>query len=38
MNWSVVIYSFVIMLFTAYFFARGKYTYAGPVEYIRKDI
>lgn len=38
MNWSVVIYSFVVMLFTAYFFAHGRHKYAGPVEYVRKGV
>ncbi|KAK5120617.1 hypothetical protein LTR85_005975 [Meristemomyces frigidus] len=38
MNWSVVIYGFVVILFTLYFFIRGKDQYAGPVAYVRKGI
>jgi len=36
MNWSVVIYGFIVALFTIYFFVRGRHQYAGPVEYVRK--
>lgn len=38
MNWSVVIYGFVVILFTVYFVVRGRHQYAGPVEYVRKGI
>lgn len=38
MNWSVIIYGAVIILFTTDYFLRGKKTYAGPVEYVRKDV
>ncbi|KAK5717360.1 hypothetical protein LTR15_009254 [Elasticomyces elasticus] len=38
MNWSVVIYGFVVALFTTYFFVRGRHHYVGPVEYVRKGL
>ena len=38
MNWSVVIYGFVVVLFTIYYFVRGREQYDGPVEYVRKDM
>jgi len=38
MNWSVVIYSFVVVLFSVYYYFRGQKTYLGPVEYVRQDI
>ncbi|KAK5130289.1 hypothetical protein LTR08_002249 [Meristemomyces frigidus] len=38
MNWSVVIYGGVVILFTTYYFVRGRSTYAGPVAYVRKDL
>ncbi len=37
MNWSVVIYGFVVALFTIYFFVRGRHQYVGPVEHVRKS-
>lgn len=38
MNWSVVIYGFVVILFSVYYVVRGKQQYDGPVEYVRKDM
>jgi choline transport protein len=38
MNWSVVIYSFVVILFSSYFVLKARHDYDGPVEYVRKDI
>ena len=38
MNWSVVIYGFVIVLFTIFYLIRGNKQYDGPVEYVRKDL
>ncbi|KAK5740131.1 hypothetical protein LTR17_004843 [Elasticomyces elasticus] len=38
MNWSVVIYGFVVALFTTYYFVRGRHHYVGPVEYVRKGL
>ncbi|KFY48511.1 hypothetical protein V495_01268 [Pseudogymnoascus sp. VKM F-4514 (FW-929)] len=38
MNWNILIYGFTIMFAIVWFFARGKKQYAGPVEYIRKDL
>ncbi|KAH9826561.1 Amino acid permease [Teratosphaeria destructans] len=37
MNWAVVIYALVIILFSAYFWKARK-TYVGPVVYVRKDL
>jgi len=38
MNWSVVIYGFVVVLFSIYFVVKARHQYAGPVEYVRKDL
>lgn len=38
MNWGVLIYSFTLMLAIIWFFTQGKTQYAGPVEYVRKDV
>jgi choline transport protein len=38
MNWNILIYGFTIMFAIVWFFARGKRQYAGPVEYVRKDV
>lgn len=37
MNWSVVIYSGVLLLSFVYFIIRGRHNYVGPVEYVRKS-
>lgn len=36
MNWSVLIYGAVILIAFAYYVARGRHQYVGPVEYVRK--
>jgi choline transport protein len=38
MNWNILIYGFTIAFAIVWFFARGKHQYAGPVEYVRKDM
>lgn len=38
MNWNILIYGFTIMFAIVWFFVRGRKQYAGPVEYIRKDV
>ena len=38
MNWSIVIYGFVVILFSVYFLVKGRHQYAGPVEHVRKEI
>ncbi|KAF2764011.1 amino acid transporter [Teratosphaeria nubilosa] len=37
MNWAIVIYAFVVVLFSAYFWKARK-TYVGPVVHVRKGI
>lgn len=36
MNWSILIYGFVILFSVFYYFAFGRRQYVGPVEYVRK--
>jgi choline transport protein len=38
MNWNILIYGFTVLFAIVWFFARGKRQYAGPVEYVRKDV
>lgn len=38
MNWSVVIYGAVVVLFTGYYFVKGRTTYNGPVMYVKRGI
>lgn len=38
MNWSIVIYIAVVLLFAMYYMVYGKKQYAGPVEYVRKGL
>lgn len=37
MNWSVVIYSGVLLLSLVYYLFWGRHKYVGPVEYVRKS-
>ncbi|KAK2877814.1 hypothetical protein FQN49_001171 [Arthroderma sp. PD_2] len=37
MNWSAVIYSGVLLFSLVYFAFRGRHSYVGPVEYVRKS-
>ena len=37
MNWAVLGYGIVIIFASVYYFIRGRHTYAGPVEYVRKS-
>ncbi|KAJ4294247.1 hypothetical protein N0V90_007937 [Kalmusia sp. IMI 367209] len=37
MNWAVLGYGIVIIFAAVYYFIRGRHTYAGPVEYVRKS-
>ena len=37
MNWSIVIYAFVISISLIYYYFKGRYDYEGPVEYINKE-
>lgn len=37
MNWAVLGYGIVITFASVYYFVRGRHTYAGPVEYVRKS-
>lgn len=36
MNWNILIYGAVVLLSTLYYFIKGRHTYDGPVEYVRK--
>jgi choline transport protein len=38
MNWNILIYGFTLLFAMVWFFTRGKRQYAGPVEYVRKDV
>lgn len=38
MNWSSLIYGATLVFSIVWFFVRGRKEYAGPVEYVRKDI
>lgn len=38
MNWACVVYAGVVIFSLVYYTFRGRYRYAGPVEYVRKDI
>jgi hypothetical protein len=38
MNWNILIYGFTIVFAIVWFFARGKSQYAGPVDYVRKEV
>ncbi|KAH7030603.1 amino acid/polyamine transporter I [Microdochium trichocladiopsis] len=36
MNWNILIYGVVMLISVAYFFAKGRHHYAGPVAYVRQ--
>ena len=36
MNWSIVVFGFVVVFAMVYFFVWGRRRYVGPVEYVRK--
>ena len=36
MNWAVLGYGLVIIFALVYYAFRGRHTYVGPVEYVRK--
>jgi amino acid transporter len=38
MNWSSLMYGATLIFAVVWFFIRGWKEYAGPVEYVRKDI
>src|SRR5256886_11299572 len=38
MNWNIVVYASAIIFSYIYYRFRGRYSYKGPVEYIRKDL
>lgn len=37
MNWAILGYGVVILFAMAYYFVRGRYSYVGPVEYVRRS-
>jgi choline transport protein len=36
MNWSSLIFAVAMLASLAYYWARGRHVYVGPVEYVRK--
>ncbi|KAF2198016.1 amino acid transporter [Delitschia confertaspora ATCC 74209] len=38
MNWNILVFGCVVVFSVVYFFLRGRHRYAGPVEYVRKDV
>jgi len=38
MNWNILIYGIVVIFSLVYFFAKGRKTYVGPVEYINRGL
>lgn len=38
MNWNILIYGFTVLFAVVWFLVRGRYQYAGPVEYVRKNM
>ena len=36
MNWDILIFGMVVLLSVFYYVIRGRHTYDGPVEYVRK--
>lgn len=38
MNWASLIYAGVIIISLVYYVFRGRFKYAGPVEYVRKTV
>jgi choline transport protein len=38
MNWNILIYGVVVLFSLFYFFITGRKVYAGPVEYLNKDL
>ncbi|KAF1948949.1 amino acid transporter [Byssothecium circinans] len=37
MNWNVLVTGFTLVVAVIYYFVRGHKTYAGPVEYVRRN-
>ncbi|CAO2648275.1 Nn.00g075420.m01.CDS01 [Neocucurbitaria sp. VM-36] len=37
MNWNILVFGVVVVFSVAYYFVRGRYRYAGPVEYVKKN-
>ena len=38
MNWNILIYGVVVLFSLFYFMVKGRKVYAGPVEYLNKDL
>ncbi|OCL02253.1 hypothetical protein AOQ84DRAFT_401335 [Glonium stellatum] len=38
MNWSRLIYAAVVTISLLYYAFKGRHTYEGPIEYVRKDV
>ncbi|KAK0666599.1 putative amino-acid permease [Cercophora samala] len=37
MNWNILVYGTVVFFSVGYYIVRGRFRYAGPVEYVRKS-
>lgn len=37
MNWNILVFGAIVIFSVVYFLIRGRYRYAGPVEYVKKD-
>ena len=37
MNWNILVYGTVVLFSIGYYIVRGRFRYAGPVEYVRKS-
>jgi len=38
MNWSILIFGAVVVLFTIYYYTTARHRYTGPVVHVRKDM
>ncbi|KAK4447119.1 putative amino-acid permease [Podospora aff. communis PSN243] len=38
MNWNILVYGTVVVFSIGYYVVRGRFQYAGPVEYVRKSV
>ena len=38
MNWAILVYGGVLIFSLTYYVFRGRFRYAGPVEYVRKMV
>ncbi|KAK0622509.1 amino acid/polyamine transporter I [Immersiella caudata] len=38
MDWNILVYGTVVVFSSGYYVVRGRFRYAGPVEYVRKSV